>query len=113
MSRGKPLTGRQWAKLGAVPMLGNDRAPDGWIEVQRDDDHDHRASDVDAACAVARESGVRIACLYNDVTGALLPLDTRAGEEGCSLAIDDAREALERVAGNDDWIVIVPAYCLA
>lgn len=93
-------------------MLGNDDAPEGWIEVQRDDDARTHESDEHAAIAVARAAGVGVVVLFESVSGAATVLDMRAGEEGTSLLDADARAALER-HHDPHWIVMVPGACLA
>lgn len=52
---------------GVLLMCGNDHVPDGWIEVQSDDESPRFSSDTGAAAALARVRGTDAALFAPDI----------------------------------------------
>jgi len=60
------------ATAGVLAMIGNHDAPEGWIEIQRDDDAAPDLTDEDAARRVSA-----CACIYSPSLGLLAPLEDK------------------------------------
>lgn len=56
-----------------VDIYWNDRAPPGWVEVQRDDETARELSDLDAAREVCDAAEVPYACIMDDENLILVP----------------------------------------
>lgn len=99
-----PSRQKQPARVRGAIAMNNERAPLGWVEIQRDDERKMFETDEDAARAVVLAAGMpRTAKAHGVGASADLADVDMFGD------LDTLKDEYGRELHPDEWIVVVPA----